>query len=78
MAVAVLTALVLEGYVYASLPLPSALLLAAAPGAAWLTRVSPSRRLGPWASAAIGVVVVFAPVCLAVGIAASLSPALDF
>jgi hypothetical protein len=70
-AATVLTALVLEGFVYAVLPAASAVLLAAAPAATWLTRLGPVRRLGPWASAAVGGAAVLVPVAVAVGLAAA-------
>jgi hypothetical protein len=73
-AVAVLTALVLEGFVYATLPATSAALLAAAPAATWVTRLGPLRRLGPWSSATLGAVAVLVPIGLAAWLAVSPSP----
>lgn len=71
---AVLVGLVLTGFVYGSLPAPSAFLLAAAPATAWLSRIGPARRFGPWATAAL----VAVPVGAAVALAVSASPAFDY
>jgi hypothetical protein len=73
-AAAVLAALVLVGFEYASLPAASALLIAAAPAAAWLTRPGPVRRLNPWARGVIEAVAVLVPIGVAVAIAARESP----
>jgi len=72
-AAVVLGALVLEGYVYASLPASGALLLAAAPAGTWVGRLGPARRLGPWASATLGAACVLVPVGIAVGLAVAAS-----
>jgi hypothetical protein len=77
-AAALLTALVLEGHVYAALPGASALLLAAAPAGVWLTRLGPVRRLGPRAVAALGSAAVLVPVAVAVGLAVSSSPSTEY
>jgi len=67
-AAAVLTALVVEGFVYAFLPAPAALLLAASPAVLWLTRLGPVARLGPTARAAVGAGLVLIPVAVAAGL----------
>ncbi len=74
----VLTALVLEGSIYASLPAPAALLLAVSPAMAWLTRLGPARRLGRWPALAFGTVVVSIPVAIAVAVAVALAPPLEY
>lgn len=73
-ALAVLTGLVLEGHVYASLPGAPALLLAAAPASAWLARLGPVRRRGAWAVASAATLAALVPVGVAVGLAVSASP----
>lgn len=73
-ALAVVTCLVLVGFVYASVPAGSAACLAVAPATAWLTRIGPLRRLGPWATAAISSIAVLIPVGIAIGLAVSSSP----
>jgi hypothetical protein len=67
-AVAVLMALVVEGFVYAFLPTPSALLLAASPAVLWLTRLGPIARLGPKARAAVAAGLILLPVAVAAGL----------
>jgi hypothetical protein len=67
-AAAVLTALVVEGFFYAFLPAPSAMLLAASPAVLWLTRLGPLARLGPKARAAVAAVLTVVPVAVAVGL----------
>lgn len=71
--VAVLTALILEGYVYASMPLWSALLLAAAPAGTWITRAMPLREKAGITAAVLGTLAVLIPVGSAIGLAAASS-----
>lgn len=70
----VLTALVLEGYIYASMSPWSALLLAAAPAGAWITRMEPLRGKQGISATVPGTIAVLVPVGLAVGWAATSSP----
>ncbi len=70
----VLTALVLEGYTYASMPAWSALILAAAPAGTWITRTEPLRRKAGIRATVLGTLAVLVPVGLAVGWAAASSP----
>jgi hypothetical protein len=67
---AVLTALVIEGYIYASLSAYNALLLAAAPAGAWIG--SSSAKGGPESPpvSLLSTIAVLVPVSLAVGAAA--------
>lgn len=67
-AAGVLTALVVEGFVYAFLPAWSAVMLAAAPAVLWLNRFSPLARLGPRARAAVAAGLIFVPIAVAVAI----------
>jgi hypothetical protein len=67
---AVLTALIIEGYVYASMSLWSALLLAAAPAGTWITRTEPLRGKKGISAMVLGTITVLVPVALAVGWAA--------
>ncbi len=64
-ALGVLTALIVEGFVYAFLPAPSAAILAASPLVLWLTRLRPIARLGPRTRAAIAAVLILIPVAVA-------------
>jgi hypothetical protein len=75
---AILTALVLIGFVYASLPATSAVLLASAPAAVWPTRLGPFRRLNPWTTAFLNTAAVMVPVAVAVGLAVAGSPPLEY
>jgi len=70
----VLTALVLEGDIYASMPPWSALLLAAAPVGTWITRTEPLRGKQGISATVPGTIAVLVPVGLAVGWAAASSP----
>jgi hypothetical protein len=72
---AVLTALILNGHVYAFVPASSALFLAAAPAAAWAARLGPIRRGAPWRATLAAVVATLVPVVAAVGLALAASPA---
>ncbi|AGA29577.1 hypothetical protein [Singulisphaera acidiphila] len=67
-AAAVLTALVVEGYVYAFLPTAAALLLAASPATLWLIRLRPLHRLGPKSRATVAAGLVLVPVAIAIGL----------
>ena len=67
-ATALLTALVVLGFVYASLPATSALALAAAPAVLWLTRLGPVSRLGPKARCAAAAGLALVPLAVAVGL----------
>ncbi len=67
-ALAVLTALIVEGFVYAFLPASGALILAAAPATLWLTRIGPLARLGPRTRAVVAAVLISIPVALAAGL----------
>jgi hypothetical protein len=70
----VLTALVLNGHVYADVPTSSALVLAAAPAAAWLARLGPVRRGAPWVAALVAVGATLVPIAVAVGLALAAAP----
>jgi hypothetical protein len=72
---AVLTALVLNGHIYADVPTSSALVLAAAPAAAWSARLGPVRRRAPWVAALAAVGATLVPVGVAVGLALAAAPA---
>jgi len=63
----VLTALVLEGYIYASMSPWSALLLAAALAGTWITRMEPLRGKQGISATVPGTIAVLVPVGLAVG-----------
>jgi hypothetical protein len=65
-AVAVLTALVVEGAVYAFLPATGALVLAGAPAVLWLTRLGPIARLGSKGRAAVAAGLILIPLAVAV------------
>lgn len=71
---AVLTALVIEGYIYASMSLWSAALLAAAPAGTWITRTEPLREKPGMTATLLSTLAVLVPVGLAVGWAAASSP----
>jgi hypothetical protein len=75
--VATLSALLIGGQVYAFLPRSSALLLAAAPLAAWVASVGPSRRLPSWQAALIGAAATLVPTAIALGLAISASPSYE-
>ena len=68
-----LTSLILEGYVYASMSPCSALLLAAAPAGVWMTRLQPPRERVGITTTVLGTLGVLAPVGLAIGWAATSS-----
>jgi len=70
----VLTALVLEGYFYASMPAWSALLLATAPAGTWIIRTEPLRGKQGLLATLFGTIAVLVPVGLAVGWAAASLP----
>jgi hypothetical protein len=72
-----LTALLVEGQVYSFLPRSSALLLGAAPLAAWPTFVGPGRRLAPWQSALAAAVLVLVPCGVAVWQASGAAPSYE-
>ena len=72
--VASLAAFLIVGHVYANLPLASAVLLGAAPLAAWLAWVGPARRLAPWQSALLAAVLMLVPAGVAVGLAFGAAP----
>jgi hypothetical protein len=74
----VLTALVVDGHVYANTPTSSALLLAAAPTAAWLGAVKPVRGLAPWKVSLLAAIVTVVPVGLALWRAMAESPANEY
>jgi hypothetical protein len=65
---AVLTALVIEGAVYASLSAKPALILAASSALLWLIRLGPLGSLGPKARCALASVLVLIPVAIAIGL----------
>ncbi len=65
-AVAVLTALIVDGAVYAFLPATAALVLAGAPAILWLIRLGPLTRLGPKGRAVVGVGLILIPLAVAV------------
>jgi hypothetical protein len=73
---AVLTALVLNGHVYAFVPTSSALVLAAAPAASWSARLGPVRRRAPWVAVLAAVIATLVPVGVAVGLALVAAPPL--
>jgi hypothetical protein len=66
--VAVLTALIVEGFVYAFLPGSAALALAFAPAALWLTRLGVLSRLGPKTRGSIAMCLIIVPVAVAIGL----------
>jgi hypothetical protein len=67
-------ALLLVGSIYSSLPREAAILLAAAPLAAWPAFAGPARRLAAWQSALLATVLCLVPVAIAVGLALKASP----
>lgn len=67
--VLILSALVLEAHVYASLTTVGAALVASSTLAPWVTRIGPIARLAPWKAAIIGVVLVLIPIGVAAGLA---------
>jgi hypothetical protein len=71
---ALLTALVIECYVYASIPFLSAVLLAAAPAGAWIARWKPLRDKVGITATVLSTLAVLVPLGLAVGLAAASSP----
>jgi hypothetical protein len=73
----VLTALVLNGHVYAGVPTSSALLLAAAPAGAWVARRGPARRGAPWLATLLAVVATLVPIGAALGLALAASPSYE-
>jgi hypothetical protein len=66
--VVVLTALIVEGFVYAFLPASAALTLAFAPAVLWLTRIGALARLGSKARGSIAVGLILVPVAVAIGL----------
>jgi hypothetical protein len=66
--VAVLTALVAEGFVYAFLPASAGIVLALAPAILWTTRLGALSRLGPKARASIAAGLILIPVAVAIGL----------
>lgn len=73
-----LAALVVEGFIYASLPASTGLLLAAAPASLWLTRVGPVQRLSPAFRRLLVAILTLIPVGLALALAVSESPSYDY
>jgi hypothetical protein len=73
----VLTALVVVGHVYASVPGTCAVLLAAAPVGVWAGRIGPARRLAPWQAMLLDTSASLIPVAFALGLAWAASPALE-
>jgi hypothetical protein len=67
-------ALLIIGCIYSSLTLPPAILLAAAPLAAWPAFAGPARRLAAWQSALLAAVLCVVPVAIAVGLVLKASP----
>jgi hypothetical protein len=65
-AATVLTALVIEGAVYAFLPATAALVLAAAPAVLWLVRLGPLARLGPKGRVVVASGLILIPLAVAV------------
>jgi hypothetical protein len=76
--VAVLTALIVEGFVYAFLPASAALALAFAPAALWLTRLGALGRLGPKARGSIAMCLILVPVAVAIGLVIASKPSDDY
>jgi hypothetical protein len=74
----VLSALILFGHTYASLPAVSAILLALSPAAAWVGRIGRVRRLPGWASALIAMATVLVPLGAAVGFAIASAPRAEY
>jgi hypothetical protein len=72
--IVVLGALVLEGNVFSQLPAASAMLLACAPGAVWLGRVGPLRRLAGAKATILAAALAAVPVGLALGLALRAAP----
>jgi hypothetical protein len=73
-AAAVLSALVVIGFVYASLPAWSAGLIACSPAAAWVERIGPISTRRVLVRVTVGAIAVAAPLAAAVAIAARESP----
>jgi hypothetical protein len=65
-AATILSALLVEGSVYAFLPATPAILLAGSPGLLWLLRWGPCSRLGPKARAGLAVALIAIPVGIAI------------
>ncbi|MHC4217097.1 MAG: hypothetical protein ACYSU7_01445 [Planctomycetota bacterium] len=59
----------IEGWLYAELPAASAVLLAAAPSAAWIWRLTALRRLAPWQVVCVQAGAVLLPAAAGVAIA---------
>jgi hypothetical protein len=74
---AVLTALIVEGFVYASLTAKPALILAASPALLWLFRLGPISRLGPKTRASMAVGLMLIPVVIAIVLAVMSMPSDD-
>ncbi len=70
---AVLTALVLESYVYASMSPWSALFLAIAPAGAWIARTGPLRSKNGFSATLPATIAVLVPIGLAIGWAVGMS-----
>jgi hypothetical protein len=71
---ATVAALLIVGCVYSSLPLAAALLLAAAPLAAWPAFAGPARRLAAWQSALLAAILCLVPAAVAVGLVLKAAP----
>jgi hypothetical protein len=72
--IATVAALLIEGHVYSGLPASSAYLLVAAPLAAWVALLGPTRRWAGWQSALLGAFATLVPSAIAVGLAIAASP----
>jgi hypothetical protein len=67
-------ALLIVGHIYSGLPAPAAYLLAAAPLAAWVGFVGPTRRLAAWQATLLGALATLVPAAVAMGLAIAASP----
>jgi hypothetical protein len=71
---ATIAALLIVGVVYSGLGLAPAILLAAAPLAAWLGFAGPARRLASWQSALLAAILCLMPAAVAVALVLKASP----
>jgi hypothetical protein len=67
----------MQGYLYAEMPMASALLLAAAPSAAWVGRLAVVRKLPPWLGVCVQAAAVLVPAGAALGVALAAAAGTD-
>jgi hypothetical protein len=72
--VSTLAALLIEGRVFAELPLAAGVLLAAAPLLAWVGLIGSAGRLAPWQRAVLAAFATAVPAGTAVGLALAAAP----